>query len=519
MTKQRTICLRLSGIALLLSSVLIVLSCAKPGSEGASSLAENAGESVGCKSFESDFYDQLYQFPVAHKSLPSEQDMRAAFSRSVQGGHLQDLTAGDQVRVSEELTNLYRLLAVDSVQKIGKQNSTDQEKLALLAALEIGDASTPEKEEIQGQIKAEFSKIDQLVGSTGAKCSKAPSNTAPAIDGAPSPDIAKSGTLFSQWKATGPSVLYGALKVMSTAYQSCSAGVMPALDKSTPDVHGVTIVGNHPDGIGLRRLITNIDDVLKSHPYLHNYRKPSSRCYDVTKNLPIYDYGGRPATSTGTFDLFKSSGSGTSALGTDCSGYVYMAIASGGLRVKKSATMKAVAVNGITSTMFTNPQKNGLTCFDYANFKNNDNLKSGDIIAKAGHVVIVQAVGSDPFGIKDIRQESDCLLSNMSLSRFDFTLIQDSPDKGGVGIQSSKAADYLLKETVMPEGLLEAAVTACQAKFGKSAAAKNQKIAIVRHAGTSECSNGSEVKMAYESCVAACPAFAPQNQLASAQAE
>jgi hypothetical protein len=399
MTKRPTIFSRAGRIAIFLSPVVFTLSCAKPGFESATTLADQTTGNVGCESFQSKFYDQLYQFPMAQKPLPSEQDMRDAFSKSVRTGQLQSLSVGDQERISEELSNLYRLLAVDSLQKLGQQNASDQEKLSLLAALEIGDSSTPEKEELQAQIKAEFTKIETLVGATGATCSKAPTttqpNTPPTLETPPSIDAIKSGTLFSQWKATQTPVVYGALKVFSTAYQSCEAGILPALDRSTPNVQGVTVIGNHPDGIGLKRVITNIDDVLRSHPYLHNYRKPASNCFDITKNLPIYDYGGRPATSTGTFNLFKSAGSGTTALGTDCSGYVYMAIASSGLRVKKSTAMKAVTINGISSTLFTNPQKNGLTCFDYVTFKNNESLKPGDIIAKAGHVVIVETVGQD----------------------------------------------------------------------------------------------------------------------------
>ena len=147
----------------------------------------------------------------------------------------------------------------------------------------------------------------------------------------------------------------------------------------------------------------------------------------------------------------------------------------------------------------------GLTCFDYVTFKNNETLKAGDIIAKAGHVVIVQSVGADPFGLNEITQVAQCTLTNMSVARFDFTVLQDSPSKGGVGIQSSKVADYLPEEPVMPDGLLEAAVTACKAKFGTSGLAKNAKIAVVRHSDSSACMNGSEIKMEHESCVASCP--------------
>jgi hypothetical protein len=506
-------------LAAVLSPVVFSIACARPSSQGATTLADNASDIVGCENFQSNFYDQLYQFPQTKTALPTEQEMRAAFAKSVSASRLQNLSASDQARVSDELTALYKLLAVDSLTKLRQENATSQQKLATLAALEIGDSSTPEKEELQAQIKQEFSKIDLLVSGTQGTCAKPPSNTgAPTLDAShPSADASQANTLFSQWKATRPRVIYGALKAMSVAYQSCDVGLLPALTTQTADAVGITDYGLGPDGIGHRRLITNITDLFKTHPYLQSYRKPSASCLDVTKNLPIYDYGGRPVTTNGTFDLFKNAGSGTAALGTDCSGYVFMSIAASGLRVKKATALKAVTINGINSTLFTNPQKNGLTCFDYTTFKNNDTLRAGDIIAKAGHIVMVESVGSDPFGLKDIKQASDCTLGNMAVSRFDFTVLQDSPDKGGIGIQASRAADYLPSEQVMPQGLLEAAVTACKAKFGTIGTAKNDKIAIVRHDDSSACMNASEIKMEQESCVASCPAQpALSQQLASA---
>jgi hypothetical protein len=103
----------------------------------------------------------------------------------------------------------------------------------------------------------------------------------------------------------------------------------------------------------------------------------------------------------------------------------------------------------------------------------------------------------------------------MSVTRMDFTILQDSPEKGGIGIQRSKAADYFPSETVMPDGLLEAAVTACKAKFGVSGVAKNDKISVVRHSGSSACMNAGEIAMDHESCVASCPTQPVNLQLTS----
>ncbi len=487
MTKQKTFSTRSkrARIAAFLS-LLPLTACGNFSGQNAKTLVEDSSQSIGCSSFESDFYDSLYKI-TENGNLPTEQQVQQAFA----GKNLSP-------QLADELTALYRLLAIDGLRKLGQENAEPSEQIATLAAMEIGDQTSPEKEELQSQIQAQLAKIKQMTAQSA--CMKAP-----AAD--PEVSAPKAGTLFAQWKASQPRVVYGALKTLNTAYQSCDASQVPALDKSTRDAVGISVVGRHPDGIGNKRLITNASDLMKSHPYLKNYRKPASSCYDITKNMPIYDYGGRPSTSTGTLNFWKNSGSGTEALGTDCSGYVGMSIATSGLRVKKGTTMKAATVSGITSSMFTDPQKNGLTCFDTIALTATAGMKPGDLIAKRGHIVIVESVGRDPFGIADIKTVSECKLSNMSVSRFDFTILQDSPEKGGIGIQRSKAADYLPNEAVMPDGLLEAAVTACKAKFGVSGTAKNSKITISRHSGSSDCTNATEIKMDNEACVASCPSI------------
>jgi hypothetical protein len=488
MTKQNQSGARVSTRLVALLAFIPLTACGNFSGQNAKTLVDETSPSIGCESFESDFYDSLYKI-AANGSLPTESQVQAAFSK-------QNLTP----EVSAELTNLYRLLAIDGLRKLGAENAEPDQQIATLSAMEIGDQTSPEKEELQTQIKNQIAKIKSL--SSSSTCTKAPSldGSAPALEPKP-------GTLFAQWKSARPRIVYGALKTMSTAYQSCDAAQVPALDNATPDAIGITVVGIHPDGIGNRRLITNASDLMKSHPYLKNYRKPASSCFDISQNVPIYDYGGRPSAVTGTLNFWKDAGSGTTALGTDCSGYVGTSIATSGLRVKKATAMKASTVSGLTSAMFTNPQKNGLTCFDYVKLTSNSGMKPGDLIAKAGHIVVVESVGKDPFGVADIKSANECTLANMSVARFDFTILQDSPEKGGIGIQRSKASDYFPKEPVMPDGLLEAAVTACKAQFGTSGLAKNDKISVVRHLGTSDCMGKSEIKMDNESCVASCPAL------------
>ncbi len=494
---------RAGFMAAVCSPLIFAAGCARP-SAGATDLANTATDVIGCSSFQNDFFDQLYKFPQEKKSFPNEVEMRSAFAASLAHGRLSHLSNTDQQRVADALTDLYKLLTVDTIRILGDENANAHAKFSDLAAIDIGDSSTPEKEALQARLHEQLSKIETLAQTSGAPpCAKAPATESPSMT-VSSPAV---GTLFSAWKSSHPRAVYGALKTMATAYQSCNITGAPIVDKTTPDIQGIRDLGLGSDGVGHRRLVTSASDVVRTNPYLENYRKPASSCFDVTKTPLIYDYGGRPVTSSGSFDLFHNSGSGTAALGTDCSGFVYMAFATSGLRIKKGTPLSASRIEGVTSTLFTNPQKNGLTCFDYIKFGAKNTLRPGDVVAKAGHVFMVKSVGPDPFGIASINSVDDCKIENMDVGRFDFTIIQDSSVKNGIGMHMHKAADYLKipDSLLMAQGLLGHAVNACKAKFGVTSVATNDHVSIVRHSESSDCAQGNEIQMAHQSCVASCP--------------
>ncbi|HVK62684.1 MAG TPA: hypothetical protein VM432_14090, partial [Bdellovibrionales bacterium] len=394
----------------------------------------------------------------------------------------------------------------------------------VLSAIELGDRTTPEKVEIQDKLKEKLAELDAFTSDlkkAGAlACTPAatptPGNSAtppPGSVATPTPTptptpVPATDTLFERWKATRHPAVYGALKTISVAYQSCSAGLSKALDGDTPSLKGISIVGTHSDGVGSKREISSLDQLISSQPYLQSYVKPANgtNCFDVRANPMIYDYGGKPYTTSdqeSTFNLFKNAGSGTSVLGIDCSAYVYVSLASAGFKVKVSGRLKAIGASGISSSMYANPEGNGLTCLQHASFETTSSLKPGDIVAKSGHVFLIESVGADPFGIKGFTSVDQCKLSNMSISRFDFTILQSSSSKNGIGIHRAKASAYLQGNS-MGTGLLSHAVNACKARFGSSTVvSKVSGLSVVRHSGSSDCRDTS-IKIERESCVSSC---------------
>jgi len=221
----------------------------------------------------------------------------------------------------------------------------------------------------------------------------------------------------------------------------------------------------------------------------------------------IYDYGGKPYASSAlgsSIDLFRNAGSGTSALGVDCSGFVTTSVLAGGLRLKQNVSSKPPQSGGVNAAMYANPAGNGLSCFERVASHPTQNLRSGDLIANTGHVVMVDQVGADPFGIAGAKTATAC--DQVTAARFSFTIIQSSPSKGGIGMNRYRAADYLAGSSSMRSGLEAYARSFCRVRLGldsPSTLASSSKAVVVRHIGGPACTD-SRIPLAGEACLRSC---------------
>lgn len=510
--------------SLLAASFCGLAACAPVSGGNPTELAGKTGDTIGCTTFKDTLFDEIYAFPLSEQRFPSEQQLREALQEKFSNGRFASVSEADRQGLIDRVVAYYQILIEDAPRTLSIDADQSQDVLHTLAAIELGDRTTEEKSRVQDKLAAAMADIQEYASNVeglSASCLTPPpsggSTPGESTPDGPTPGTAPGATdpskpattLFSHWKATRHPAVYGGLKTLAVSYQSCTAGTLPALNSTTPNVQGIRIVGTHADGIGSKREISDLAALLRTHPYLSDYQKPNSSCFDIKSKPLIYDYGGRPVTTsatTSTFDFFKNAGSGTAVLGTDCSGYVYMALAAAGLKVKADGRLKAITVHGITSRMLLNPAGNGLTCLNHAKFSPTDGtLKPGDIIVKAGHVFMVDAVGADPFGVKNIASVAQCTTANMSISRFDFTILQSSPSKNGIGIHRVKAADYLKESSAMATGLLSHAAAACKARFGQTVTKPSTTVVVIRHSGSASCKD-VQIGFEKESCVSSCPA-------------
>ncbi|MBK7892758.1 MAG: hypothetical protein IPJ84_18495 [Bdellovibrionales bacterium] len=498
--------------------------CSESFKVSQSSLAEKIDETLGCQNFEESIWDSLNQHVEKTGRPPSVREFDTALKNVMRRGRsgqahqrLQKVDVMAQQNISQEASELLETVLLSL--PIAAQSQVDEDTgpslrslwQERLAELELGDRTTPEKSKALDDVQRHFEKLKILAASSGLDASTCatppPAATPPPTQPQPPPPPETSSSLYERWQKTFPSAVYGGLKVLGTSYQSCEAGVRAPLMRSSPSLGGISIVGTHPSGTGKKRVISNIKEFLSDHPYLDPYKQPLPTCHDILKAPLIYDYGGKPYTTTADdkfMDLFRDAGSGTKELGIDCSAFVFSAYATVGLKFKAETSLKARLVSGVSSTMLTDPKKNGLSCLEHAPFGKSASLKPGDIIAIKGHVVMVEHVGADPFGIAKISSADGCTASQMSISRFNFNLLQSAPEKGGIGINRIEAKEYLSSFSTMGRGLIEHAVNACKARFQGNIESRSSLVSVVRHIGTQACAD-QPVRLAKEECLSSCP--------------
>jgi hypothetical protein len=468
----------------------VASSCGKSGvfSTGVSEALTNA---PACNNFRDQLFNSLYA------QVQSEGTLRPTFAAKG------ELASGGSARLQALKTDLYSSVyrSVTAALPTATMDSEANQQTVLhtLAEIELGDRTTPEKDARQTEFEAKFAKLAAEAKTTGVPCVPVPGT--PVVTGG-----VDSVPIFETFRQTKVPVIYGAYKTFSMAYQTCNMLDSAPLTSASSPVEGITVIGHYPGGIGLERAITDPAAVFRSNPFYAGRRTPAGGCLPAQNSPLIYNYGGKPyvaSSSAMELSLFKNGGSGSSSLGIDCSGFVSTALVAAGLRVKQGTANRAYLVGGINSAMLANPQSNGLTCLNKFVVSPSNDLAAGDIVTIPGHVVLIGRIGPDPLGLARAKSLSQCTTSVLNSAGFDFTLIQSSASKGGIGINRFVGADYLAGVSSLRIGLEDYAVALCRSRFGQTPAPAAYSATIIRHSGTAACTD-SRVTFASESCMKDC---------------
>lgn len=284
---------------------------------------------------------------------------------------------------------------------------------------------------------------------------------------------------------------------MNTFYQSCEASRQAPYDvEKSGEMLGYGIRRNDVTN-GSNPYVQDLAAAKASQYYVKcdKKRKLAKGCRDLCGAPPTYIWGGMgfyEKTSRGmTIDLFRNVES-TEKLaahpGLDCSGFIHATLALAGLRARPDMAPSAETADTVTARTFMN-QPGG--CFKDVSF---ENLKPGDLIAWRTHIAMVDRVGEDPFGLRNISKVEDCTIENLDPDKFDLVIVNskggtdalpqevkdldarnpvlkrklqalDGKTTGvGVGISKLRWADLAV---VSPKAAMELPLAACFAKFGR----------------------------------------------------
>lgn len=445
------------------------------------SLQPKADEAVSrwaCSDLQSSLFDVAYAALIDLKIVPTKTDFVQLFDRNLAERPTVDF---NREEFKKNIGDFYEII-------LNQTHDSVPMMLQKIAAAELGSQEDEQAREVQKDLARLKQRWSEVVIANQGQCASLSKKT------------------LIKKESFKNSVTYGALKTFATAYQSCEVISKPAMVFETPGVKGIAIIGTSPDGAGRKRIIADLPALLLSDYYLQDFSlKP--QCRDVRKSPLIYDYGGKPDTPTSqnVLDLFTNSGSGTAALGIDCSAYVFTVIASAGLKLDPERKLKPVLVHGINAVLYKEPQQNGMPCLEKIRVGENGTLKAGDIAAKVGHVLILDSVGADPLGIGKATTVDQC--NRLTSDGFDFVVVQSSPAKNGIGLNKFVGKDYMLESPAMKSGFEKYAREACKARLkGQDVLISGQEVQLVRHKLTAECID-EPVQLVGEVCVQECAAL------------
>ena len=492
--KPRNFLLSKSSIINLCCSLLgvfFILSCSGQYTKSVEQASQNISDSLGCANVQSKVFDAFYYLLDQNQLIPDPQDLKFALDKNVDKLSVlknNQLKTAQINNLKSALHDLVDLLLSESVRN---PKISWKEQVQKLIEYEMEDQSNNLTIQSTRKISDKVIEIKKITKTLTTPCLD-PVVSQPRPDG--------SGAVDNLTSNKNLLMAGGLNKVFATAYQSCRVLDLPEMDHSTSNVQGIIRNGTHSDGIGGKRFITDLKAVQNSHYYIRGIASESS-CKDVRSSPLIYDYGGSPMVTNNSINFFENAGSGTDVLGVDCSAYISSGIAASGLRYKPGLENKAIFIRQ-TSSKFIDATISGFSCFENVTVSKNSSIKPGDIVGVNGHVVAVDKLGSDPFGLGLLKSAAEC--SSLSYKNFDIVISQSSPSKNGIGINKYAAKDYLDESGKMRTAFVEMGKQACLAYFeNKSIKPKSADWGFLRHKGTAECL-ATKVHIEGESCTQKC---------------
>lgn len=269
--------------------------------------------------------------------------------------------------------------------------------------------------------------------------------------------IEKAAATFQSKHFSGQKIRAASDLVMDTFYQNSRASKLPPYEVlKLGEMKGYDRKRNEISK-GSNSFIVDLKEAQKSQYYIQcptgsvKTAMNERSCNSLCEVPPSYIWGGMgwyavtdPAKGI-ELDLFRNFDH-TNVIskhpGMDCSGLVYSIFATAGLRVNKDLnkthTAEVADNTPARSYLVTDTPE---SCFTEIQPLKKD-IQPGDLITWKTHILLVDEVGKDPFGIEHIRKAEDCGFRNIKPDKA--TLIAMN-SKGGFDFANDQVEqDYLV---------------------------------------------------------------------------
>lgn len=136
---------------------------------------------------------------------------------------------------------------------------------------------------------------------------------------------------------------------------------------------------------------------------------------DSKKNLSSYLWGGKGKILSGPpvlVDIFHNEDNVEDLAhhpGLDCSGFINLTFLYAGLKVDPKISFLSQAQE-VSAKEFMRP----LGCFKEIELENGEKIQKGDVISWNKHIVMIDSINRDPFGINAINNPEDCNLLKLN---------------------------------------------------------------------------------------------------------
>lgn len=261
-----------------------------------------------------------------------------------------------------------------------------------------------------------------------------------------------------------------------------------------------------------------LDDLLKQKKKGLYPAGPACAPFDATVKPPIYGFGAKPSYTRGrivlTGDRNRRSdgaedgvleGRGTAVSAIDCSGLVDAAFAASGLKFATNQDLPP----GYGTAQLARADRLPNSCVERAKLVFPQGLRAGDVVnLSESHVIVIDGVGRDPFGLQRLGDKPDC--SKVNPAHFDFTYINSASfhDYGPSRVHAAFAHEE--GGTAGPKimaNLEKAARRMCRLQNGEppqQGDAEDSAFKILRHMSAKAECVGKPMKLETEECLKGC---------------